>query len=468
MSFHKLPSLLGLAILVSGCSLAPDYQQPGLPVAANWSGNDTEIIATQQNGWDTFVTDEVLRQLINTALENNRSFRQVLLDIESARAQYRIQRAERLPQLDATGTGSRQQVPASLSGTGATGINSNYQVGLSLPDYELDLFARVKNLSDAALEQYLATDAGSKAAQVALIAEVIQVFLTYESTQQRLILIRQTAESRQKSLALTEQRRILGDASALDYQEAYGLLQQAGIEQERVNREHLQARNALILLLGIADTETLLSESPRAQKLVLQDIGAGTPSLLIANRADIQASEHRLKARHADIGAARAAFFPRISLTGNIGTASSEISGLFGSGSRAWSFVPQISLPIFAGDRNRANLTLAQVRKDIAIAEYEYQIQTAFREVADALAATDTLRREEESQSALAASAEKTMQLAEARYRGGIDSHLRYMEAQRQNFAAQSSMIEVNTQRQIALVDLFRALGGNWYAEQGR
>lgn len=468
MSLHKLPSLLSLSILMSGCSLAPDYQQPAIPAAVHWGTNDTEITATQQYSWDTFVTDEELRQLISTALENNRSFRQTLLDIESARAQYRIQRAERLPQISATGTGSRQQVPSDLSGTGVAGINSSYQVGLSLPDYELDLFARVKNLSDSALEQYLATDAGSRSTQVALIAEVIQAFLTYENTQQRLTLIRQVTESREKSLELTEQRRILGDTSALDYHEAYSLLQQASIEQERVNREHLQARNALILLLGVPDAETLLPKSPRVQKLVLQDIGAGTPSLLIANRPDIQASEHRLKARHADIGAARAAFFPRISLTGNIGTASSEVSGLFDSGSRAWSFVPQISLPIFAGDRNRANLTLAQVRKDIAVAEYEYQIQTAFREVADALAATDTLRREEVSQSALAASAAKTTQLAEARYRGGIDSHLRYMEAQRQNYTAQSNMIEVHTQRQIALVGLFRALGGNWYTEQGR
>ncbi|MCS4306205.1 multidrug efflux system outer membrane protein [Rheinheimera pacifica] len=405
---------------------------------------------------------------MQTALTNNRSFRQTLLDIESARAQYRIVQSDRVPQLQAAGSGNRQQIPASLSPTGVAGVSSNYQVGLTLPEYELDLFARVKNLSDAALEQYLATEAGSRATQVALIAEVIQAFLTYESTQQQAILANSTVETRVKSLELVTQRRTLGDASALDYQEAYSVLQQANIALEQANRAHQQAQNALVLLLGTPDAATLLQSTVLAQpseKRIVQYIEAGTPSLLIANRPDILASEHRLKARHADIGAARAAFFPRISLTGNFGTASNEMSGLFESGSKAWAFMPQISLPIFTGGRNRANLTLAEVRKDIAIAEYEYQIQSAFREVADALAASSSLQREEHAQAELASSANKTLQLAEARYRAGVDSHLRYLDAQRQHFSAQQNLITVSTQQQLALVDLFRALGGNWYAK---
>lgn len=275
-------------------------------------------------------------------------------------------------------------------------------------------------------------------------------------------------QTRAKSLELTTQRRSLGDASALDYQEAYSLLQQANIALEQANRAHQQAQNALVLLLGTSDATTLLQNALLAQpneKRIVQRIAAGTPSLLIAHRPDILASEHRLKARHADIGAARAAFFPRISLTGNFGTASNEMSGLFESGSKAWAFIPQISLPIFAGGRNRANLTLAEVRKDIAIAEYEYQIQSAFREVADALVANNSLQREENAQAELANSASKTLQLAEARYRAGVDSNLRYLDAQRQHFSTQQDLITVSTQYQLALVDLFRALGGNWYTK---
>ncbi|MFV7763156.1 efflux transporter outer membrane subunit [Shewanella algae] len=469
MMLYKVPSLIALSVALAGCSLAPDYQKPQAPVASAWQSADTA--GTEQaevHGWEAFVTDAALRELVQTALTNNRSFRQTLLDIESARAQYRIVQSDRLPQLQATGSGNRQQTPASLSPTGVAGVSSNYQVGLSLPEYELDLFARVKNLSDAALEQYLATEAGSRATQIALIAEVIQAFLTYESTQQQAVLANSTSETRAKSLELVTQRRSLGDASALDYQEAYSLLQQANIALEQANRAHQQAQNALVLLLGTSNTTTLLQSTLLAQpneKRIVQRIAAGTPSLLIAHRPDILASEHRLKARHADIGAARAAFFPRISLTGNFGTASNEMSGLFESGSKAWAFMPQISLPIFTGGRNRANLTLAEVRKDIAIAEYEYQIQSAFREVADALVASSSLQREENAQAELASSANKTLQLAEARYRAGVDSNLRYLDAQRQHFSAQQNLITVSTQHQLALVDLFRALGGNWYTK---
>lgn len=471
MTGYKLPTLLALSVALAGCSLAPDYQQPAQPTADNWQVERATAADTfEQFGWESFVTDDALRQVVQVALSNNRSFRQTLLDIESARAQYRIVRADRVPQLQATGTGNRQQTPAALAPTGVEGISSSYQVGLSLPEYELDLFARVKNLSDAALEQYLATEAGSKATQVALIAEVIQAFLTYESTQQQITLTKSTAQTRETSLELITQRRRLGDATALDYQDAFSLLQQANIALEQASRGHAQAHNALVLLLGTTDAATWLqanapvqSDVNEAAKRIVQHIDAGTPSLLITQRPDILASEHRLKARHADIGAARAAFFPRISLTGSFGTASNEMSGLFESGSNAWTFLPQISLPIFTGGRNRANLTLAEVRKDIAVAEYEYQIQSAFREVADALAATSSLQREEKQQMALAESAAKTLQLAEARYKAGVDSNLRYLDAQRQHFSAQSNVIAVNAQHQLALVDLFRALGGNWY-----
>ena len=272
----------------------------------------------------------------------------------------------------------------------------------------------------------------------------------------------QTLSSREYSFALISQRRSSGTATALDYQEALGLVEQARAEQERNLREKQQAFNALVLLLGTKDAGKVIPERLTTQPMLVQDIAADTTSTLIERRPDILAAEHRLQARNADIGAARAAFFPRISLTGSFGTSSAQMSGLFDGGSRSWSFVPNLSLPLFDAGRNSAGLSLAEARKDSAVATYEGTIQTAFREVADALAATDTLRREEAARRALANTSTETLSLAKARYEGGIDSHLRYLDAQRTSFVNETTFIEVSTQRQIALVDLFRSLGGGW------
>lgn len=442
-------ALLPLAIAaLAGCSLAPTYERPQAPVASHWQAADAEGARAQALDWQTFIVDADLRRAVDTALSNNRSLRQALLDIEAARAQYRIQRADRLP--------------ADLSQTGRSEVTSNYQVGLGLAEYEVDLFGRVRNLSEAALETYLATEEATRATQISLVAEVIQAYLTRDGALRRMALVEQTLDSRMASLELVSQRRAAGAATALDYQEAVGLAEQARAERESTERQLRQADNALVLLLGTPDAARLLPATPRDDLMVLQDIAPGTSSELIERRPDILASEHRLKARNADIGAARAAFFPRISLTGSVGSSSAELSGLFDGGSRAWSFAPTLSLPIFAGGRNRANLDLAEVRQDAAVADYEGTIQTAFREVADALAATDTLRREEAARQALAGSSEAAMALAKARYEGGVDDYLRYLDAQRSTFSNQTTLIQISTERQIALVDLFRSLGGGW------
>ncbi len=456
-------SALALALVLGGCSLAPTYERPEAPVAEAWS------TASDQSGaevggldWQAFIVDVELRRLVGIALDNNRSLRQTLLDIEQARAQYRIQRADRVPGLAAGASGNRQRLPRDLSTTGATEVGSSYQVGLTLPEYELDLFGRVKSLTDSALEQYLATEEVGRSAQIVLVAEVSQAYLTYAGAQQRLELTHRTLASREDSFVLIEQRRSAGAATALDYQEALGLVEQSRAELERNQRQKQQAFNALVLLLGTPDAAaTIPAVSPEGLR-VLQDIAPGTSSELIEWRPDIRAAEHALRARNADIGAARAAFFPRISLTGSFGTSSAEMSGLFGGGSRSWSFVPNLTLPLFDAGRNRANLDLAEVRKDAAVAAYEGSIQTAFREVADALAATDTLRREEAARRALADTSSDTLKLAKARYEGGVDSHLRYLDAQRNSFINDLALIETSTERQIALVDLFRALGGGW------
>ncbi|WP_249186706.1 efflux transporter outer membrane subunit [Pseudomonas sp. KB-10] len=464
MTSHLMlrPALLTLAVALGGCSLAPHYERPEAPVAANWQVADANGTRAQALDWQTFIVDADLRRAVDTTLNNNRSLRQALLDIEAARAQYRIQRADRLPTINANASGNRQRLPADQSQTGRSEVTSVYQVGLGLAEYEIDLFGRVRNLSEAALETYLATEQATRATQISLIAEVTQAYLTRDGALRRKALVEQTLDSRLASLELVSKRREVGAATALDYQEAVGLAEQAKAERESTERQLRQADNALVLLLGTADAGRLLPAAPRDALMLLQDIAPGTSSELIERRPDILASEHRLKARHADIGAARAAFFPRISLTGSLGSSSTELSGLFEGGSRAWSFAPTLSLPIFAGGRNRANLDLAEVRQDAAVANYEGTIQTAFREVADALAASDTLRREEAARRALAESSRAAETLAEARYRGGVDDHLRYLDAQRSSFNDQATLIQISTDRQLALVDLFRALGGGW------
>lgn len=459
-------SALLLAMILGGCSMAPTYERPQAPVAANWNSPAAENGQAASNlDWQTFIVDSELRSLVSVALDNNRSLRQTLLDIEQARAQYRIQRADRVPGLNAAANGNRQRLPGDLSNSGSSAVSSSYQVGLALPEYELDLFGRVKSLTDAALEQYLSTEEAARSARIALIAEVSQAYLTYDGAQRRHSLTEQTLVSREDSLSLISQRRTAGAATALDYQEALGLVEQSRAELESNARQKQQALNALVLLLGTSDAAKRIPQVPQDKPMLIQDIAPGTPSELIERRPDILAAEHVLKARNADIGAARAAFFPRISLTGSFGTSSAEMSGLFDGGSRSWSFVPTLSLPIFDAGRNSASLDLAKVRKDSAVAAYEGTIQTAFREVADALAATDTLRREEAARRALANTTNETLKLAKARYEGGVDSHLRYLDAQRSNFVNESAYIETSTQRQIALVDLFRALGGGWSGE---
>lgn len=460
--FMLRPALLTLAIALGGCSLAPTYERPAAPVAADWQVANANGTRAQALDWQTFIVDADLRRAVDTALNNNRSLRQALLNIEAARAQYRIQRADRLPSINANATGNRQRLPADQSQTGRSEVASVYQVGLGLAEYEVDLFGRVRNLSEAALETYLATEEATRATQISLIAEVIQAYLTRDGALRRQVLVEQTLESRLASLELVSKRREVGAATALDYQEAVGLAEQAKAERESTELQLRQADNALALLLGTPDAGQFLPSTPRDELMVLQDIAPGTSSELIERRPDILASEHRLKARNADIGAARAAFFPRITLTGSVGSSSTELSGLFEGGSRAWSFAPTLSLPIFAGGRNRANLDLAEVRQDAAVANYEGTIQTAFREVADALAATDTLRREETARRALAESSRAAEALAEARYRGGVDDHLRYLDAQRSSFNDQTTLIQISTDRQLALADLFRALGGGW------
>lgn len=468
LSFHIKLSGTAIAVMtLSACSMAPKYERPIAPVSPGWheasleSSDSTINSSASTLDWQSFVIDENLRKMVTLALENNRDLVLAVLNIQVARAQYGIQRADRLPSLSLDANGTRQRVPADLNANGSSGVQNSYQVGLGLNAFEIDLFGRVRNLSQAALQEYLSVEANANAVRISLISDVIQGYLIRDSAQRRKILTEQTLKSRVISLELVNRRLDAGSTTALDYQEAFGLAEQAKADYERVDRELRQATNALQLLVGVKEIIASLPEGPISKPL-LQRLAAGAPSELLSNRPDILAAEYQLLARNANIGAARAAFFPRISLTAMLGGSSADLSNLFEGGQRSWSFTPQLALPIFQGGRNKANLDLAVVRKDIAVAQYEKAVQTAFREVSDALAATDTLRREELSRLALAESSIAAQRLAEVRYRSGVDSHLRYLEAQRSAFANQVTFIEVSTQHQLALANLFRSLGGGW------
>ena len=478
MSMHFFPRALcalAASLVLAGCSLAPVHQRPQAPIPTQWPQQDAAPVLSSSAAtldWNSFIADRQLRQLVDLAQAHNRDLRQTLLNVEAARALYQVQRADRLPGVGLQGGGTRQRLPGDMNATGQPQVQGSWQAGLGLAAFELDLFGRVRNLSEAALGEYLATEEAARAARISLGAEVVQAYLSRDGALRRLQLAQRTLQSRESSLRLTAQRRQAGTATALDHQDALGLAAQARADVERSERELRQAGNAL-LLTGVEDLGPYLSaqsagsaQSAKSPDLpmLLQDLSAGTPSELLIHRPDIQAVEHRLRARSADIGAARAAFFPRISLTGFLGSSSADLSDLFRSGQRAWSFTPQVTLPLFDGGRNRANLDLAVLRKDMAVAAYEQAIQTAFREVADALAATDTLRREEAARLALRDSSRQSLRLAQARYQAGVDDHLRYLDAQRNAFANESAYIDTVTQRQLAQAQLFRVLGGSWTA----
>jgi len=460
-------TLLLAGFMLSGCSLKPPYERPELAAPASWP-QQTEASQDPRQGvslsvldWQDFVLDLELQRLVEEALIHNHDLREAVLNIEAARAQYRIQRSELLPSVDGQAASNSQRIPESLSGTGSSVTDTTYQVGLGVTAYELDLFGRVRDLSESALQSYFATEEAARATRISLIAEVIQTYLGRAGAQERHDLTKQTYESRLISLEIISKQRQFGSTSDLDYLEAKGLAEQAQADLEVVARELAQADNALALLTGVP-----VARLPKPQgtdnRIIQDQLAPGLPSELLVRRPDILAAEHRLIASNANIGAARAAFFPRITLTGSFGSQSDDLSDLFSSGSSAWQFLPQLSLPIFNYGNNKANLDLSKVRKDIAVVQYEKTIETAFREVSDALVDRETLAKEEDARKALAQSSGKSLQLSEARYRHGVDSHLRYLDAQRRDFANQLGLIQTRTQRQIALVTLFRSLGGGW------
>jgi len=451
-------SLLAAGVL-TGCSLAPRYERPALPVAAAYPTQQAAVAAAETPDWRTFFPDPRLQALIDAALANNRDLRIAALRIGEARAQYNIQSADLLPNLNATAGASRGRTPADLSPRGVSSVGSSYQVGLSLASFELDFFGRVRSLNDAALAQYLATGEAARAAQITLVAEVAKAYLAERAFDEQYELARKTFDSREAAYKLAKQRFDVGASSALDLRLNETLVQSARASLATLTRQRAQAANALTLLTGTPQAGLPAGPSLSAQNIVTE-IPAGVPSELLARRPDIRAAEQRLKASNANIGAARAAFFPRIALTAGIGTASSALSGLFEAGSRTWSFAPQLVLPLFDAGRNRANLSLAEVRNHVAVAEYEKSIQTAFREVADALVARAALDEQIDAQNAVQQAQAERLKLAELRFQNGVASSLDVLDAQRELFSAQQTLIQARLLRLTNAIDLYRALGG--------
>jgi len=456
---------LAAIIFVSGCSLIPSYERPASPVAAQWPASAQPGQAGLQTnplpGWQDYFTDATLRQLITTALANNRDLRVATLNIEQARAQLGIRRADQFPTLNAAVTGSRTP-------TSAGGINSAYAAGLTVTAYELDFFGRVASLKEQALAQYLATSEAAQTAQISLIATVAQGWLALLADEELLAVSRQTLASRTDSLKLVELKVQHGAASDFELRSAQTLLESTRVTLAQQQRQRALDENALVLLLGQP-----LDEANRAQlrrdkaiPLRLAELPAGLPSELLARRPDIRQAEQLLIASNANIGAARAAFFPRISLTVGAGSASSALSGLFKDGSWGWTLAPQLVLPIFDAGRNQANLDVARTGREIAVAQYEKAIQNAFREVADALASRATLAQQVQASQALLEAETARNQLTQLRLDHGVANQLEWLDARRSLFAAQQALVQTRLAYQQNQIALFKTLGGGAVAPQ--
>lgn len=463
-------SLLSLAVaafVLSGCSLIPDYQQPEAPVAGQYpqgpaySPAQAPNQAAAEQGWKQFFHDPALQQLIQTALENNRDLRVAALNIDAYAAQYRIQRADLFPAVSATGSGSRQRVPARASQTGEAAISSSYSATVGISAYELDLFGRVRSLSEEALQKYFATEEARRSTQISLVASVANAYLTWQADKELLKLTQETLGAYEESYKLTSRSNEVGVASALDLAQSRTSVENARAQQAKYTRQVAQDENSLVLLLGTGIPANLQTAKPLSDDL-LSEVPAGLPSDLLQRRPDILQAEYNLKAANANIGAARAAFFPSISLTANAGSLSPDLSGLFKGGSGTWLFQPQINLPIFNAGSLRASLDYSKIQKDIGVANYEKSIQTAFQEVADGLAARQTYTEQLQAQRDFVSANQDYYRLAERRYRIGVDSNLTFLDAQRQLFSAQQALITDRLAQLTSAVNLYKALGGGW------
>ena len=456
--------LLAAAVLfLAGCtSMVPEYQRPAAPVAGSFPfdmASGAPATAAADIDWQQFFQDARLRQLIGLALQNNRDLRVAVLNIEQARAQLQVKRADELPTVNVGASGTRQP--------GSNGsISSVYSAGFIVTGYELDFFGRVRALSQAAQALLLGTEEARKTVQISLVSSVASTYLSLLADDDLLRVARDTLNSREESLKLTKLRFDQGVSSELDYRLAESLTEAARVALAQTRRQRALDENALVLLLGQPLPPEAVAALPAGLPLtgqgLLDNLPAGVPSELLVRRPDVRQAEQQLLAANANIGAARAAFFPRITLTGSVGVASSELSGLFNSGSFGWTFAPQLLLPIFDAGRNQANLDTSKVARDIATAQYEKAIQGAFREVADALASRATLAEQLRAQIAQANAEEVRLRLTDLRYRNGAANYFEVLDAQRSVFGARQAVVQLQLLQTQNLVGLYKVLGGGW------
>ncbi|MEX3858354.1 efflux transporter outer membrane subunit [Paraburkholderia sp. BR10923] len=477
MQKHSLIAV-AVALLATGCTLAPHYQRPAAPVTATFptggvydqqpgaqGARSADGQAAADIGWRNFFVDPRLQQLIEIALKNNRDLRVSVLNMQASAAQYRIVRAGLFPTLDAAASQSRSRTPKDLTFTGVT-ISNTYSVGLNA-SWEIDFFGRVQSLKDQALAKYLGTAQARKAAEIALVSQVANQYMTVLELDDLLKVTQNTLVTAQESYRITKLQFDNGTGSELDLRQSQTVVETASANLQSQMRLRAQADNALVLLIGEPLPADLSPGLPLSDQNLLTDIPAGLPSDLLTRRPDIMEAEENLLAANANIGAARAAFFPKVTLTGSAGTLSPTLGGLFKPGSAAWSFAPSITLPIFEGGQNMANLDLANIEKNVQIATYEKAIQTAFREVADGLAARGTYDEQIAALERDVAAEQRRLDLSTLRYKNGVDSYLSVLTAQTALYVAQQALVTARMERLQNLVTLYQALGGGWIEHNG-
>ncbi|OAM51631.1 transporter [Methylovorus sp. MM2] len=466
-----------IALSLTACaSMAPDYQRPSPPVPSTFGDASSADSAAKlpDIGWREFFADQRLQQVIALTLENNRDQRIAALNIEKARAQYQVQRADLFPTVNATVSGTAQQGISSGTSTSSTtgtvsgssgqsgSVSHTYRATVGFSAYELDLFGRIRSLNEQALQSFFATEEARRSTQISLVAEVATAWLTLSTDMARLKLAQETLASQRKTYDLTKRSFELGISSALPLKQLQTSVDTARVDVAAYTSQIKQDINALTLLAGTTIPDDLLPNADIDQVTALNDLPTGVSSTILQSRPDVLGAEHSLQAANANIGALRAAFFPTISLTSSIGSASTELSGLFGSGSRVWTFAPQISVPIFNAGRNRANLDVGEADRKIMVAQYDKAVQTAFREVADVLAQRENLGEQMEAQQSLVDASQDAFNLSDARFKNGVDSYLTVLDSQRTLYTAQQSLILLRLSNLTSQLTLYKVLGGGW------
>jgi multidrug efflux system outer membrane protein len=461
---------LTLALALGACTLDPEYVRPALPVASQWENMPADPpahtpvggIPAADLGWREFFRDPALQRLIELALENNRDLRVSILNIESARAKYDIQRSELFPTVSLSGARTEERAAKGFNIPGEPSITRYDSISIGTTSYEIDLFGKVQSLDRAALESYLGLEETRRSAQLSLIGSVADAYFTVLADRALLEITQQTERSQEATTELARKSLDFGTGTELTYRQAQTALLTAKSNEALYRRQLAVDTDALVLLVGVSiPTGGESNQSLDAQELIAP-LPAGLPSSVLTQRPDVLAAEHNLISANANIGAARAAFFPSISLTGDVGVESYELSHLFRPGSKTWEFIPQVNLPIFTGGYNEATLAQAKVQKNIEVATYEKTLQTAFREVSDALAGLATLDAQLADQEQLVTASQKSYELATARYQRGIDSYLDALDSERTLYSAQLNLISVKLTRLENLVATYQSLGGGW------